>query len=554
MILQRVNGMTGSPQTNRRTIRFRVIFRGPDTGVLVKALRHALFPLMALAIGSGAVAQTVPAPVRAAAERITAADVGRDLNYFASDALMGRNTFSAGFDSASSYIIRRLERAGLRPAGDNGTFRQHYTVRELIADTAAARLEVGGRRFTWGTDWFLRAYPRQLSGTFQTVDAGHGWVIPDHNIDPYQNLDVRGKVVISTGPRGFPAGVTVRQIGRTFGTALSSWEAAARRGAAALIIVIPEESLGTWARLPRSAGGFEMEPRIPSAYAAIPLPVLIVGPQVAAAIQQSGRVRLSLPPAINRTHRGHNVVAILEGSDPVLRNEYLTLESHLDGAVGTNVIDGDSIYNSADDNASGSAGNLAIAEQLARGPRPKRSLIFIWDSGEERGLWGTRYFVEHPPVPLDRIVTHVNIDMIGANRAPGSADANEQRATESDEIFLIGPGVLSDDADSVLVQTNREYGNLRFNRAYDREDHEFFYPRTDAGPFLERGVITIGYTTGIHPRYHRPADEARYLDPIKIERISRSILVGVWMMADMPQRPRLDGIPALVPRYGQAVP
>ena len=81
------------------------------------------------------------------------------------------------------------------------------------------------------------------------------------------------------------------------------------------------------------------------------------------------------------------------------------------------------IYNSADDNASGSAALLAIAEQMVRAPRPKRSIIFIWDSGEEQGLWGTRRFVHQPPVPLAQIVAHVNIDMIGASRRPGAADA-----------------------------------------------------------------------------------------------------------------------------------
>lgn len=494
-------------------------------------------------------AQTIPAPVRAAADRIRADDLARDLNYFASDALMGRNTPSPGFDSAAAYITRRLRAAGLRPMGDNGSFSQYYNVRETLADTAQAWIETPAGRVAWGNGFYLRAYPRPLVGELELVNVGHGWLVPDHNLNPYDGVNVRGKAVIVTSRAGLPAGVTLRQIGRTFGTATPPWEAAYRQGAAAVIVIAPPTQDSTAERFPRSIGGLELDPPVPSAYAAVPLPVIVVSPEVGAGLQRATSVRFNLPAATNVVHRAHNVVAMIPGSDPRLRNEYVTLESHLDGAVGRAAIEGDSIYNSADDNASGSAGNLAIAEQIARGPRPKRSLIFIWDSGEERGLWGTRHFVANPPVPLDRVVAHFNIDMIGANRAPGSADSTERRATESDEVFLIGPGVLSADADSLLERVNRSYGNMRFNRAYDRSDHEFFYPRTDAGPFLERGVLTIGFTTGIHPRYHRPADEARYLDPEKIERVTRTVLVAAWMLADMPERPRLGALPPLVPRY-----
>ena len=234
----------------------------------------------------------------------------------------------------------------------------------------------------------------------------------------------------------------------------------------------------------------------------------------------------------------------------MLKDEYITIESHLDGAVGSRAVNGDSIYNSADDNATGSAGTLAIAEVLARAPRPKRSLIFIWDSGEERGLWGTRHFVQVPPVPLEKIVAHINVDMIGANRAPGSADAEAKAATGPNEVYVIGPRVLSPAAAALLDRVNRAYLNMRLNDDLDRVENEFFYPRTDAGPFLERGILTIGFTTGMHARYHGPADEARYLDPKKMEAITRTVLASAWMLADAPDRPRIESpMPETVPDY-----
>jgi Zn-dependent M28 family amino/carboxypeptidase len=228
----------------------------------------------------------------------------------------------------------------------------------------------------------------------------------------------------------------------------------------------------------------------------------------------------------------------------------ITVEAHLDGAVGSREIGGDAFYNSADDNASGSAALLAIAEALTKAPRPKRSMLFIWDSGEEQGLWGTRWFVHQPPVPLTQIAAHVNIDMIGASRRPGSADERSAAVTELGEVFLIGPRVLSAAADTLLEQVNADYLKLRFNRTHDTAESEFFYPRTDAGPFLERGILTVGFTTGIHDRYHRPSDEAQFLDPDQIHRIARTALASVWMLADAAERPRIDRpVPTTVPRH-----
>ena len=244
------------------------------------------------------------------------------------------------------------------------------------------------------------------------------------------------------------------------------------------------------------------------------------------------------------------MVARLEGSDPTLKAEAITIAAHLDGAVGTRAVDGDAIYNAADDNASGSAVLLAIAERMAAAPRPRRTIVFLWDSGEEQGLWGTRWFVHAPPVPIDRIAAHINVDMVGASRRPGSADAASKEVTERNEVFVIGPGVLSAGAEALLNGVNEQYLKLRFNHDRDRADSEFFYPRTDAGPFLERGILTIGFTTGDHPRYHLPADEARFLDPLQMQAIGRTVLASLWALADVAERPRIDRpMPASVPKY-----
>ena len=517
----------------------------------------------------------LPEPARKAAERITAERLARDLEYLSSDALKGRNTPSPGFDQAAGFIVGRMQKAGLEPAGDNGTFLQHYTMRESQVDTAAASIEISGQRFRFGDDFVMRAFAGPVTGKLAVVYVGHGWTVPGKNIDPFAGVDVKGKVVLAHGPRALPKGVDIPLIGRVNVGATTVFAEAERRGAAAVIFIAQAIALQNWAQgQNQNTTQRELYPFVPSAYAAVPITSMMVAPQVTSALMAGERVdgvalaaraelqdypesfqltksiAVNVPALTTTEHRPYNVVALLKGSDPVLREEYLVVESHLDGAVGTRAVNGDDIYNAADDNASGSAGTLAIAEALASGPRPKRSIIFLWDSGEERGLWGTRFFVSRPPVPLDRIVAEFNIDMIGANRAPGSPDADAAGTTGPNEVYLIGPGVLSASVDALLESANRNYLNLRFNREHDRDGSEFFYPRSDAGPFLERGILTIGLTTGMHARYHGPADEARFLDPSKMQAIARTVLVMAWTLADAAERPRIDKpMPAIVPNY-----
>ncbi len=538
----------------------------------------ALGSLAVLALGVVPLAQpapVVPPAVRAAAEAISAEQLAWDLAVLASDDYRGRNTPSPGFDAAADYITARLAGAGVNPAGDQGGFRQHYELRESRLDSEAASIEIGGRRFTLGRDFAMRSLSGPIAAELPVVYVGHGWVMPDRKIDPYAGVDVRGKLVLAHGPRALPKGVEVHQIGRVAVGAQTPFVAAAERGAAGVLFITQAGELTRWDAI-KSANTVrrELEPPVPSAYAAVPITSVLLSPPVTAALlegealtapaalrlgdhadypasfQLKKLLSLRLPIAASTLYRPYNVVGIIEGGDPQRRDEAVTIFAHLDGAVGSRPVDGDAIYNSADDNASGSAALLSIAEQMAAGPRPKRTIVFVWDSGEEQGLWGTRWFVHSPPVPLSQVVAHINVDMIGASRRPGSADSASAGVTEQNEVFLIGPRVLSAQAAALLDRWNESYLKLRFNRAHDRWDSEFFYPRTDAGPFLERGILTIGFTTGIHGRYHLPADEARALDPVQVHAVARTVFTSLWMIADAAERPRIDQpIPNTVPRH-----
>ena len=545
-----------------------------DSASLRELGRRYATAYQALTSGTSANSDVLPAGVRAAGDAITAAGLARDLEFLASDALRGRDTGSPGFTAAAAAIEARLRAAGLTPAGDQGTYRQHYDLRELRADADRVALIVGGRRFTLG-DIALRSLAGAVDGDAPVIYVGHGWYAPERGLNPYAGLDVRGALLLAHGPRATPPGGDVTQVGRVTVGASSVVAEAKRRGARGVLWLTSSQPTDDWEAL-RSANLVrrELDPPVPSAYAAPAVTGVLLGTAARDALLEgeaiSGadlvargqattyprsfklrkRVRLEVPIAGVATERPFNVVALLEGTDPAATREAITVAAHLDGAVGTRTVEGDAIYNSADDNASGSAALLAIAEQLARAPRPRRSIVFLWDSGEERGLWGTRQFVHRPPVPLARIAAHVNVDMIGATRAPGTSDAASEGVTGPNAVFLIGPGVLSPTADALISRVNDAYMRMTFDRRDDRADSEFFYPRTDAGPYLERGILTIGFTTGTHSRYHLPADEARHLDPEKMQAVARTVLASVWALADTPVRPRIERpIPPSVPNH-----
>jgi hypothetical protein len=238
-----------------------------------------------------------------------------------------------------------------------------------------------------------------------------------------------------------------------------------------------------------------------------------------------------------------NVVAILEGSDPALKSEYVAIGAHYDHVGIGNPINGDAIYNGADDDGSGTVAVLAMAEAFARGPRPKRSILFIWHAGEEKGLWGSRYFTEYPTVPLNQIVADLNIDMIGRTKTENDKPAN-QPLPKPGEIFLIGPKMMSTELMEISETVNKSYLNLRFDYRYDDIKHpDNFFFRSDHYNYARKGIPIIFYMDGEHEDYHRPSDTADKIDYQNMEKVTRTIYATGWELANRASRPRVDQIP-----------
>jgi len=221
-----------------------------------------------------------------------------------------------------------------------------------------------------------------------------------------------------------------------------------------------------------------------------------------------------------------NVAGILEGSDPLLKEEYVVFSAHMDHVgIGTPNAEGDSINNGADDDASGTTAVLEIAEAFASLPtKPKRSMIFVLVSGEEKGLWGSAYFAENPPVPIDRMVADLNVDMVGRNWP--------------DTIVAIG--MEHSDLGETLLLVNEAHPEIGMTAIDDIWPEERFYFRSDHYNFAQRGVPVLFFFNGTHEDYHGRDDEVDRIDVEKAARISQLIFYLGYELASRPDRPRWD--------------
>jgi len=221
-----------------------------------------------------------------------------------------------------------------------------------------------------------------------------------------------------------------------------------------------------------------------------------------------------------------NIVAVLRGSDPVLREEYVLLTAHFDHVGVGRPVDGDSIYNGADDNASGTAALLEVARALSLLPRPPaRSIVFLHVSGEEHGLLGSRWYSDNPTVAIDRVVANINVDMISRN--------------SPDSIVVIGKNysTLGEIVDRVGARHHDEVGLTVSDDLWPQE--RFFY-RSDHFSFARLEIPALFFFSGVHEDYHRPSDTADRVDPEKAARVAKLIFHTVLEIADAPERPSWD--------------
>lgn len=529
-----------------------------------------------------------PRPTTAA---ITAADLMTRLYRFADDSMRGRLLGEEGNSKGVEYIAREVRKLGLEPAGDNGTFFQTIPVFNRSFDSTIT-ISVDGTRLTAWTDYI----PRDQGSKTRSVEGAtiiFGGTVGDA-ATMLPAAQAAGKVVLLLAGRpaqGSPPGTANRGL-------LSTQYAAA---AGILVVGMDQIPATDISQYQQSTQAFVSEdgPEIPS-YAYITRRVgeqLLGVPLAGAALGTTGKTVAGTLRFVNRPldFPGRNVVAILRGSDPILRNEYVAIGAHNDH-VGTDnspvahdsmyIVNHlfresgaddppptlttddatkvnaalaairkrtngksarpDSIYNGADDDGSGSMSVLEIAQYFANfNTRPKRSLLFVWHVGEEEGLFGSQYFTDHPTVPRESIVAQLNIDMIGRGSA---SDVTGQRKEggkihgNPDYVQLIGSRRLSTELGRLAVSTNTTGKHrLKFDYALDADGHpQNIYCRSDHYEYARYGIPIIFFTTGGHADYHQVTDEPQYINYSHMARVARFVADLGTRVANLDHRPLVD--------------
>jgi hypothetical protein len=468
----------------------------------------------------------------------------------------------------------------------------------------------GPRTFEYGPEWTLggggfgggrgggaSTEPVEIAGA-PLVFVGDGYVINKTNTDPYKGLDVRGKIMIVAGaPAEIAAALAAgRGGGRGAGAAnplgventdfMTPQGYGAKNGALGIIMIPTFQQLSAMAAPTTGRGAGPNGPpfqvvkfqagrpaTVPTITAGVALTnALFQGEKLSGARVFEGATanaklesfplnaekKLTLQTSVTKAPGStENVIGMVEGRDPVLKSEYVVITAHLDhvGLSAPNPT-GDTVSNGADDDGSGSAALMAIARAYAlgaaQGVRPKRSVIFLWVAGEEKGLWGSQYFNQFPPVDITKVVANLNMDMIGRSKPQGYTDPPSYKLVDPGEVFVVGPSISSDDMGKVVESVAADYGKLKINYFYDTtapdathdnlgpqpNGQRLFY-RSDHYNFAKMGIPVAFYTTGLHTDYHRLTDSPDKIDYKSMEAITKNVAAAGWVIGNSPARPRL---------------
>jgi hypothetical protein len=512
---------------------------------------------------------------------ISAADLRQRLFAFAHDSMGGREPGYPGDFKAAEYMAAEFKRAGLQPAGDGGDWFQTVPFFRMRGDVART-LSVDGVALRMGQDIVpvpRPARPRPTDGA-RVIYGGlvtdpSTWITSD---------SARGRVVVLGAPP--PNGDRAALPTRFMGTAMSSSQFAT----AALLCVVGIDHLGSSSVAQFMTGRLVQDTArrddlVPTAIISIAAAERLLGAPLAG--RKAGAAGRTVHGGIGIVtlpleFPARNVVAVLPGSDPALKGEYVSLTAHndhvgfdglpvdhdslrafnrvirpmgadspprvpneqewrrirtlLDSLRATHPPRRDSIRNGADDDGTGSVALLEVAEQLARGPRPKRSILFVSHTAEEFGLLGSRWFTDHPTVPRDSLVAEIDMDMVGRGAVddlPGAGPAY---------LEVVGLRRLSTEFGDIIDRVNaRQPQPFRFNLTYDQPGHPLqYYCRADHYNYARYGIPAIAMSRGEHLDYHQITDEAQYIDYDGLARVATLVHDAALELGNLDHRPVVD--------------
>jgi hypothetical protein len=461
------------------------------------------------------------ARIRRAAESITGNDVRQHIGIISDDSMLGRATPSPQLEAVAAWVAGQFRQDGLTPGGDSGTYFQRYGIRRLRVDSTSFVMAMGrGAHGHWlvGRESALLfgQPPAQPLTAPIVLLAG----IPADTAHPFGNVPMNGTIVLQVldtsrignnlvplVTRGVSEGVkawifvsnrsAAQFAGLAAGALRPQYDVAGRGGL--LSISIYEVRDSSAAEILRAAGE---DPAGLLAPGAAPAVQSLTGFTATIDVRRSAESDASAP----------NTIGVLEGSDPRLKNEYVFFTGHMDhigtagGDEGCRAAGADTICNGADDDASGTVAVVELAHAYAQlEPRPRRTIVFMTVSGEERGLWGSGFYTDNPKFPLGATVADLNTDMIGRNPADAVTGIGKEHSS-------LGPLV-----DSVAAS----HPELRMRVISDTLPQENLFFRSDHYNFARKGVPILFFSTGLHADYHRPTDSVEKIDAEQEARIIR---------------------------------
>lgn len=514
-------------------------------------------------------------------ESITADFLKEHLSVLAHDSLKGRDTGTPGLQKAADYLANFYETIGVQPKGVNGSYFQPFELNASVTDSLVYKTyQVNGADTTMidhsvegenGSTQFVRGIggPAPIEGDI--VFGGFG---VDDSLNSVRNLEgdsiadkwvmifeqipyvVDDDTLVSTNYSGRDRLVTLIRNYGARGILLISDQTESEFSRMAEMntqtISVPDELELAY----RSNGQQSYSPPYAYTYISPEFASEILGVDGEEGLQELRKSTVEnlqdfrsqktsyyleyTPYEGQKTIETNNVVAYIEGADPEMKDEVVVIMGHYDHVgVGSPNEEGDYIYNGADDNGSGTAGLMSIAnafqEAAKDGFKPKRSILFLHVSAEESGLLGSRYYSDHPIIPIEKTVAALNTDMISRS------DPEHVKEGITDYVYLIGGEIISSQLDSLVQDANQHEINMTLDRKYnDLNDPNQFYRRSDHWNFGRLRVPFVFFFTGVHEDYHQPNDEIDGVDFDKYPRVARLIYKSAVNVANFEGRPEVD--------------
>jgi hypothetical protein len=491
------------------------------------------------------------------ANTIQAAHLKKHVYTLASDEFEGRETGTPGQEKAAAYISTYYESLGMKPANKGNWYQTYPLKRET---NLGSRADAGGQAFAFLDHFYFFGMEAMELKANNVVFAGYG--IRDKRHNDYKKIskpEANTWVMCLQGEPISPKGKS--KITKSNET--SDWnddvylkaEAARKAGATALLVVNTNYEMYMrrvryWLEQPRMILERDQKPVEQKE-----IPIIYISPDFAnALLKESGNTVQTMQEKLNKGKmtkpvfcagdvlfhveqkieriEAENVLAFIEGSDPVLKNEVVVVSAHYDH-IG--IVNGQ-INNGADDDASGTSAAMEIGEAFYTaskdGKGPRRSVLILHVSGEEKGLLGSEWYSDHPVYPLNSTICDLNIDMIGR------IDAEHK---DSNYVYLIGSDKLSTDLHKISEQCNQTHTNLVLDYTYNSpDDPNRFYYRSDHYNFAKHNIPVIFYFSGVHEDYHKPGDDASKILYNKMETITRLVFHTAWNVANRDERLKVD--------------